>query len=143
MRIQNPNSLRIPSEPGATPCLLGSRCGHCKTIVFPKMPVCPSCRRNDAMEEVEVGRTGTIYSYTIARFAPKGFVAPAFQAFVDLAEGPRIFTLISSQCPVEEGVLRNGMPVRLVVEPLSDTPEHRDELTYKYVPAAIPSSGSV
>jgi hypothetical protein len=25
--------------------------------------------------------------------------------------------------------------MRLIVEPLADTPEHREELTYKYVPA--------
>jgi hypothetical protein len=27
------------------------------------------------------------------------------------------------------------MEMRLIVEPLADTPEHKDELTYKYVPA--------
>jgi hypothetical protein len=32
-------------------------------------------------------------------------------------------------------VLDDGMAMRLIVEPLADTPEHREELTYKYVPA--------
>ena len=58
MKILNPDNLRVPIEPGATPCLLGNRCRECGTIVFPKMPVCPSCHRNGAMEEVEIGRTG-------------------------------------------------------------------------------------
>ena len=88
------------------------------------------------MEEVEIGRNGTLYSHTIAHVAPTGFVAPSFQAFIDLLEGPRVFSLIGSQCPVERGVLEDGMSMRLIVEPLADTPQHRDELTYKYVPAS-------
>ncbi len=87
------------------------------------------------MRDVEVGRTGRLYSHTIARFAPKGFKAPFFQAFIDLEEGPRIFSLIGAQCPVAEGVLTDGMEMRLVIEPLADTPENRGVLTYKYVPA--------
>ena len=47
-----------------------------------------------------------------------------------------MFSLIGSQCPVERGVLEDGMSMRLIVEPLADTPQHRDELTYKYVPAS-------
>jgi hypothetical protein len=46
-----------------------------------------------------------------------------------------VFSLIGSKYPVERGVLEDGMEMRLIVEPLADTPEHKDELTYKYVPA--------
>jgi uncharacterized OB-fold protein len=87
------------------------------------------------MWDVEIGRRGRLFSHTIARFAPKGFTAPFFQAFVDLDEGPRIFSLIGAQCAVEDGVLEDGMEMKLVVEPLADTPENKDVLTYKYVPA--------
>jgi len=135
VKIINPDNLRVPTELDATPCLLGNRCRECGTVVFPKMPVCPKCHHNGAMEEIEIGRTGTLYSHTISYFAPKGFKAPAFQAFIDLPEGPRVFSLIGSQYPVERGVLDDGMAMRLIVEPLADTPEHREELTYKYVPA--------
>src|SRR5882757_4321506 len=100
------------------------------------MPVCPSCRRNGVMEPLEIGRSAKLFSHTIARTAPKGFKAPFFQTFVDLDEGPRIFALIGAQCPVEQGVLEDGMPMRLIVEPLADTPENKDILTYKYVPAS-------
>jgi uncharacterized OB-fold protein len=134
VKILNPGNLRIPTEPAATPCLLGNRCRECGTVVFPKMPVCPSCRDRTAMEEIEIGRTAKLYSHTIAYVAPKGFTAPYFQAFVDLPEGPRIFSLVGSECPVERGVLEDGMEMRLIVEPVADTPERRDELTYKYLP---------
>ena len=135
MKVLNPDNLRVPNGPDATPCLLGNRCQGCGTVVFPKMPVCPRCHRNSTMEEIEIGRTGKLYSHTISYFAPKGFKAPAFQAFIDLPEGPRVFSLIGSQCPVERGVLEDGMEMQLIVEPLADTAEHKDELTYKYIPA--------
>jgi uncharacterized OB-fold protein len=98
------------------------------------MPVCPACRRNASMDEIELGRTGKLYSHTIAHVAPQGFSAPFFQVFIDLPEGPRVFALVGSECPVEPGVLEDGMEMRLIVEPLADTPERRDFLTYKYIP---------
>ncbi len=118
MPVLNPDNLRIPTEPGATPCLLGSRCRDCGNVVFPKMPVCPACGHNDTMDEVEIG-----------------FKAPFFQVFVDLPEGPRIFSLVGDACPVEQGAIEDGMEMRLVIEPVADTPERREQLTYKYVPA--------
>lgn len=135
MKLLNPDNVRVPSEPGASPSLLGSRCGQCGNVIFPKMPVCPACGANGDMAEIEIGRTGKLHSHTIAYFAPKGFKAPFFQIFVDLSEGPRIFSLVGAECHVERGVLHDGMDMRLVIEPLADTPENRDSLTYKYVPA--------
>ena len=128
------SGLVVPEDPRQKPFLLGAKCRACATVVFPKMPVCPACHRNETMEDVEIGRRGRIFSHTIAYFAPKGFKAPYFQIFVDLPEGPRIFSLVGSQCPVEKGVLEDGMEVQLIVEPLADTPENKDILTYKYVP---------
>jgi uncharacterized protein len=125
----------VPTDPAASPALRGAKCDACGTIVFPKMPVCPSCRRYDTMRDVEIGRKGRLFSHTIARFAPKGFTAPFFQAFIDLDEGPRVFSLIGSECAVVDGVLEDGMEMRLVIEPLADTPENKNALTYKYVPA--------
>jgi uncharacterized OB-fold protein len=130
--VQAFQNFRLTSEPGQSPCLLGSRCRNCGTVVFPKMPVCPACRKNGTMEEAEIGRTGKLYSHSIAQVAPQGFPAPSFQIFVELAEGPRVFALVGCECPVELGVLEDGMELRLVIEPVS--PTRKDTLTYKYVP---------
>ena len=135
MNVLHPDSIRVPIEGRQTPCLLGGRCDKCATVVFPQMPVCPACLANGAMQTVEIGRTAKLLSHTIARFAPKGFKAPFFQIFVDLPEGPRIFSLVGAECPIEPGVLEDGMDMRLVLEPLADTPENNGLLTYKYVPA--------
>jgi uncharacterized OB-fold protein len=135
VKVLNPENLRLPDESGETPCLLGNRCRSCQNVVFPKMPVCPACGANGQMDQIEIGRTGKIYSHTIAHFAPKGFKAPFFQVFIDLPEGPRIFSLVGAECPVESGALEDGMEMRLVIEPIADTPENRDIFSYKYVPA--------
>jgi uncharacterized OB-fold protein len=129
------SSVFLPDDPREPPCLRGSKCAECATVVFPAMPVCPACLRNGTMKEARIGRTGRLFSHTIAHVAPKGFNAPFFQIFVDLPEGPRIFSLVGAQCPVEPGVLEDGMQMRLVIEQLADTPEGRDVLTYKYVPS--------
>jgi uncharacterized OB-fold protein len=105
------------------------------------MPVCPGCCRNGTVDVAEIGRSGRLYSHTIARVAPTGFSAPFYQVFVDLPEGPRIFSLVGKDCPVEPGFLHDGMAMRLIVETLADTPENRNILTYKYVPIADPEGG--
>jgi uncharacterized OB-fold protein len=127
--------LVIPAEADQPPHLLGGKCGVCGAVTFPRMPVCPSCRSDTQMSDALIGATATLYSHTIARFAPRGFEAPLFQIFVDLPEGPRVFALVGRDVLVEDGQLQDGMPMRLVIEPLADTPENRDTLTYKYVPA--------
>ena len=136
MELLHSSGVVRPTDPKQTPCLLGGKCGNCGTVIFPKMPVCPACHSNGTVKDIEIGRKGRLFSHTIARFAPKGFKAPFFQIFVDLPEGPRIFSLVGAECPVEDGVLEDGMDMQLVVEPLADTPENKDILTYKYVPAA-------
>ncbi len=136
MNASASSAILLSAGKDKTPCLLGGKCARCATVLFPKMPVCPLCLVNGTMSEIEMGRTGRLYSHTIARVAPKGFKAPFYQAFVDLPEGPRIFSLIGAECPVEPGALQDGMAMRLVIEPLAGTPENRDVLTYKYVPVA-------
>lgn len=143
--LLHPGSVHLPARSAVTeearagaadaPSLVGARCAACLLVVFPAMPVCPRCT-STRMAQARIGRTARLYSHSIAHVAPQGFVAPYFQAFVDLPEGPRIFTLIGREVPVEDGRLVDGAELRLVVEPLADTPERRHLLAYKYVPAA-------
>jgi uncharacterized protein len=134
-RLLHPGSLYLSEDGSEGPLLIGSRCIACSLIVFPGLAVCPRC---GAMEpqvtEARIGRAGRLYSHSIAYVAPQGFTAPYFQAFVELPEGPRVFALIGREVPVEAGQLVDGEEMRLIVEPLADTPEKRDLLTYKYVP---------
>ena len=135
MSALHTSGVVLASEANESPRLLGGECSACGTVMFPKMPVCPRCGRNGTVRDAHIGQKGRLFSHTIARFAPKGFKAPFYQAFIDLAEGPRIFSLIGSECPVQDGILKDGMEMRLIVEPLADTPENKDVLTYKYLPS--------
>lgn len=133
-----PGAYSLPDGPGGAdtaPHLIGSRCRACGATVFPKMAVCPACRAADTMAATPMGTSGRLYTFTIAHVAPRGFEAPYFQAFVDIPEGPRIFSLISSEVPVEAGALQDGMALELVIEPVGDTPDGKPILTYKYRPA--------
>ncbi len=130
-------SMLVPglvSFQGQTPALMGSRCKLCGTVVFPAIAVCPTCRHPDTMRPAEVGRTGRLFSFTIARAASIGFKAPYFQAYVDLPEGPRVFSLISDCVPVESDALSDGMELELVVEPIRTDASGNPVLTYKYRP---------
>jgi uncharacterized OB-fold protein len=134
VRLLHLGSVHLPNEESEAPSLLGSRCGVCTLVVFPALPVCPRCAASGQMAEARIGRSARLYSHSIAHVAPQGFLAPYYQAFVDLPEGPRVFTLVGREVPVEPGQLVDGAEMRLIVEPLADTPEKRHLLTYKYVP---------
>lgn len=57
---------------GPEPRLLGLRCGDCGTTVFPpRAPVCPnpSCR-GEELSQVELSRTGTVWSYATNHYPP-------------------------------------------------------------------------
>lgn len=131
-----PGAFHVPSGSGDAPHLIGSRCRRCGLSVFPRMGVCPVCVEEDTMEPAPMGRSGRLFQYTIAHTAIEGFEAPYFQAYVDLPEGPRIFSLISSEVPVRGDALELGMPLELVIEPVRTDAQGRVVLTYKYRPAA-------
>jgi uncharacterized OB-fold protein len=85
------------------------------------------------MDGISLGKRGRLYSFTVCHAAPRGWKAPYFQAYVELPEGIRIFTLVSSDVEPRPDVLSVGMPMELVVEPVQPQEE---TLTYKYRPAA-------
>jgi len=69
------------------PALQGSRCGACGTVAFPVARGCQSCGRQ-AMSPLELGRRGSVWGYTVQRFAPKSppYVVPE-GGFVPFAVG--------------------------------------------------------
>jgi uncharacterized OB-fold protein len=77
--------------------LTGSRCLHCSTVAFPLARGCQSCG-HAAQEPLELGRRGSVWGFTVQRFAPKsppyvapegGFV-PFAVGYVELPEGVKV-----------------------------------------------------
>ena len=77
--------------------LEGSRCASCGNVAVPSARGCQRCGA-EAMETVALGRRGTVWGYTVQRFAPKSppYVVPAggFEPFavgyVELPDGVKV-----------------------------------------------------
>jgi uncharacterized OB-fold protein len=129
---------------GDDPRLLASRCTTCDTLVFPPVPrdaafYCrnPAC---DGGEQVtaELSRTGTVWSYTDARYQPPAPYVPATDPFepfalaaVELPEGLVVLGQVAAGYDVDD--LEVGAPVELVVEPLY-TDESGERTTWRWRP---------
>jgi len=111
---------------GDQPHLLGTRCTTCGTVFFPRSEgFCrnPSCRGRE-FEEVELSRTGKVWSYTDAQYAPPPpYIAPTdpYEPFalaaVELAdEGMVVLGQLAEGTTVDD--VKVGTEVELVVEPL-------------------------
>ena len=81
--------------------LTGSRCQHCGTVAFPPARGCQSCGRS-SQEPLELGGRGTVWGFTVQRFAPKsppyvvpagGFV-PFAVGYVELPEGVKVESVL-------------------------------------------------
>jgi uncharacterized OB-fold protein len=126
---------------GGEPHLLGTRCTTCGTVSFPPEELTcrnPSCS-GDGFEDIELSRTGTIWSYTDAAYQPPDpFIAttdpyePFAIAAVHLAAEDMV---VLGQ--VVEGIgvgdLHTGMEMELVTETLY-TEDDTDYLVWKWRP---------
>ncbi len=101
------------------PHLVGSRCGECTTDTFPAQASCPRCS-SQAVGPVTLPTTGTVWTWTVQRFAPKApFRAPRVftpfaLAYVDLGT-VRVEARLAGKA-VESWKI--GDAVRLAVGPL-------------------------
>ena len=126
----------------AKPHLIGTQCVDCGTYFFPKQThYCgnPACESTE-FREVELSRTGHIWSYTNACYKPPApFVAAEpFEPYAIAAvQLEREEMVVLGQ--VVEGVgvddLKVGLPVELVLESLHETDEDI-KVTWKWKPAA-------
>ena len=129
------------------PRLLGTRCTECGTVFFPRASgFCrnPECRGR-TFDEVELSRTGTIWSYTDAQYQPPPpYIAspdghePFALAAVELAaEQVVILGQVAKGYGVED--LSVGADVELVVEPLYEL-DGVPHLIYRWKPVT-PTGG--
>jgi uncharacterized OB-fold protein len=123
----------LPSSPEEKPYLIGSKCTQCGNVTFPKMDVCPRCVKKGTMEEYHLAGKGTLNTFSIVNAALPGFKAPSIQAYVDLKEGPRIWSLITEVEP-DETKLQLGMDLELVVQKAREDKEGNEIMTYEFRP---------
>jgi uncharacterized OB-fold protein len=124
----------------AKPHLIGTRCKSCGTYFFPKQnDFCrnPDCESTE-FSEVELSRTGTVWSYTNACYKPPApFMAqepyePYAIAAVQLEEEQMVVLgQVAEGLTVDD--LKVGMPMELVLEPLHETDDDI-KVTWKWQP---------
>lgn len=97
--------------------LCGSRCADCAVAVYSAVPACPRC--GGPTEPVVLSATGTLWTWTVQRYAPKsppyappaaGF-APFVVGYVELTEGVRVLAVLGIR-PEEAEI---GMPLTITV----------------------------
>lgn len=126
----------------AEPHLIGTQCTACGTYFFPKQSqYCrnPSCDSTD-FKEVELSRTGQVWSYTNACYQPpEPFVAPdPFEPYTIAGvqlEKEQMVVLGQVIRGVSVEDLRVGMTMELVLERLHET-EDDIKVTWKWQPVA-------
>ncbi len=127
----------------AKPCLIGTQCDQCGSYFFPKQThYCknPLCESTD-FTELELSRTGHIWSYTNAGYKPPApfIAADPFEPFAIAAvqlekEQMVVLGQVVQGVGVED--LKVGMPVELVLEALHETDEDI-KMTWKWKPTPL------
>lgn len=130
----DPRRLRITDETGYHGTLIGFRCRECGVSVFGPATFCQSCTSFD-LEPVDLGRSGTLFSYTIVRIPPAGWPGevPYILGQVELPAGPQV---LAEVIDCEHSDLAIGMPVELAIQAVPAQEGVDDKLVYKWRPAS-------
>lgn len=122
-----------PSSSDEKPYLIGVQCNKCGLKAFPKTPVCPRCLEKETMEEARIRGKGTLDSFCIIHAALPGFKAPSIQAYINLEEGPRIWSLVTG-CEPSEEALKPGMDMELVIAKVREDTHGNEIVSYQFKP---------
>lgn len=123
VRVQNGRTL-----------LIGSRCTDCKTLAFPRVPVCEKCMSEALADEVMPER-GTLYSWTRVHVGPPYVIKPIIVGYVDLTNGIRVFSHLRSA----DGELEIGAGMKLGLAAVGVDAEGKPVETFVFVPEGRPA----
>lgn len=111
--------------------LLATKCKKCGQIYFPPRNRCIECYSKE-MEQVKLGKTGKLYTYTVVMMPVQKYKPPFALAWVELPEGVRVFTQLKGW---ENAKLKIGMDMNIVIDKLWEN-EEKEVFGYKYQPVA-------
>lgn len=130
-----PGYFTVPTDPGAPPQLLGSRCPDCGEHFYPRRMVCAKCL-HEGCDDVELSPRGTLYTWTyvhVPLFAKKDGSVDAYGVGqVDLPEGPRVQAILVGG-PHDFSI---GMALEIDLETLSQDKNGNDVVIYRFKPVA-------
>jgi len=129
----DPARLKLTNHEETEGILLGVRCRDCGTYAFGPATFCQACTSAN-LEPAELGKQGTLYSYTVVRVPPQGWPGPVpyILGQVELPEGPHVLAEVI-ECPETE--LKIGMGVELALRPVKAPQPNVEKVVYKWRPA--------
>ena len=124
--------LKITDETVPEGTLIGFRCRDCYTHVFGPATFCQSCTSSD-LEPADLGRKGTLYSFTVVRIPPAGWPGqvPYVLGQVELPSGSQV---LAEVIDCDHTGLRIGLSVELVLQRVPSEGDGPDKLVYKWRP---------
>jgi uncharacterized OB-fold protein len=119
---------------GDPPVLLASRCGHCGSVLFPRVDSCTYCA-SEGPEPLELLGPGTLWAWTAVTAPPPGYEGdvPFGMGVVELPEGLRVITRLTESDP---GALALGEAMELRIVTLHRDAEGNDVTSYAFSPVA-------
>jgi len=106
--------------------LVAYKCTSCGKVAFPKTDYCLTCS-NKEMKEIELSRTGKLYSYTITHYPVSKFKPPHAMGLIDIPEGVRIY----SPLVIDDRGFKIGSEMEMVIDTLW-TEDDKEVIGYKY-----------
>ena len=98
-----------------------TRCKECEKVSYPPRVICPECYSED-LEWIELPRRGKVVTAAEKLGGiPIGFTPPLINAWIQFPEGSPIKHVLSRIINCEQGKLKEGDEVELVV---FDVPSH-------------------
>jgi uncharacterized protein len=131
MRVMVRDGLFSDTDP---PALLGTRCGACGSVHFPRADACTYCAAEEP-EPVELSRRAKLWAWTAVTAPPPGYAGevPYGIGVVELPEGVRVITLLTENDPSS---LTEGQPMELQIVPLHRDDDGNDVVTYAFAPTS-------
>ncbi len=136
---QVPVAEGVFTWPSDEPRLIGSRCTECAAVSFPSQPSCARCA-SLSTEQVLLERRGTLWTWTIQGFPPPsppylgpttlGEFTPFGVGYVELP-GVKVEARLTEHDPEK---LRIGMPMELVIVPITTRDDGAEVVTYAFQP---------
>lgn len=118
---------------GLPPYFLGSRCEQCGEVVFPAMLDCPACLSRATMRSFRLKGRGRLRDFVVTQRAAPGFRVPYIQAYVQLDDGPMVFSMIDG-CEPDASTLRRGDVVEMTIK-IIRTVDEVDSMGWTFHPA--------
>lgn len=142
MPTQVPVTQGVFTWPSDDPALIGTRCTNCGNHTFPAQSGCPKCTGSD-MEQVELSRRGTLWTWTVQGFPPKappyaGDADPkTFEPFgVGYVELPGQVKVEARLTEADPAKLSIGMEMELTLVPLGTDADGNEVVTFAFRPVA-------